>query len=138
VFCFQFKLAPLHPQRLKANYGKLLSCFAFNFNLRPCAKDQIKSLFNKLTQRAEVRESFNFTRHPDPVFSDFLKDATRADSLEGLALEVPPAAYCSPRHRMPFNSIHEGSKMRVDDAAGDIYLALAEGHHGEPQLRRVL
>ena len=38
----------------------------------------------------------------------------RVDQVEGNG----PARYCSPRHRMPCNSIHEGSPLRVNDVAG--------------------
>jgi hypothetical protein len=47
------------------------------------------------------------------------------------ATMVERCRYCSPRHRMPFHSRNERSKLRVDDMAGNICRAVRHGHpHG--------
>jgi len=84
-------------KRLIPQCDILLSTSAFKFNLR----HYIKALFENRTKSAEVHETFNFMRRPDPVFSDFLKKDTKSHTLEGLALEditVGPTRYCTPRH----------------------------------------
>jgi len=50
-------------------------------------KDDLKRMFERLHKRSEVRETFSITAKPDPVFADFLKDATKSETLEGLAVE---------------------------------------------------
>jgi hypothetical protein len=68
------------PQRLKLEYDGLLSNFAFKFNWRryikgelegapDLTKEQVKSLFNKLTERANVKASFDFTLRPAGAYT---------------------------------------------------------------------
>ena len=45
----------------------------------------------------------------------------------GRRLTVRPGGYCSPSHRMPFDSIPEGLKCVVNDVAGNIWLTLGDG-----------
>ena len=50
-------------------------------------KEDIKSMFNRLQDRAKKVESFSIMDAPDPTFADFLKDTSKSDVLEGMALE---------------------------------------------------
>jgi len=116
-------LKPPGTKRLKLTCDGPLSFFAFKFILRrynaaprprllrlPQGRavqvDPIKpTLIAPGTKRLKVNCDTLLSTSAFKVYlRRYTKDTTRADSLEGLALEVPPAAYCSPRHGMPFNT----------------------------------
>jgi len=153
------------------------------------SKEEIKALFDNRTKRAEVHETFNFMRRPDPVFSDFLKKDTKSHTLEGLAggllrtstrlalyvplllldpisvrvlvLNDPPASWGAdwgiienkhstdvespppPPPRVCMSVHPEGKTCRHVRSRFECLLSMTllpgtGGHHGEPQLRRVL
>ena len=58
--------------------------------------------------------------------------------LRMVLLLLGPGRCCSPRHRMPYNSIKQGSKCvsRVDVVAGNIFQALPDAAATTPALRR--